>query len=107
MGSLPSLPSTMGNTNSRRRSINPSFIMLFTRLMLPMERIGSPGCVLRAKISSARSPLRIRVLFQASGSCKVFEKTSFGRLFILGANSGSEKPEDPAAGEGQYDDRIL
>ena len=56
--------------------------MLFTSVMLPIERNGTEERRLSSRISVARSPRSSRVLLQASGSRRVLEKTTLGRAFI-------------------------
>src|SRR5712671_5515264 len=58
---------------SLRRSTSPCCIMLFTKLMLPIDRSGSPRCCLSALISSVKGRFTRRVFFQASGSASEFE----------------------------------
>jgi hypothetical protein len=50
---------------SLRRTTSPYCIMLFTKLMPPIDRSGSPRCCLSALISSAMGRFTRRVFFQA------------------------------------------
>lgn len=82
---------------SRRRSTSPSCIMLFTRLMLPIDRSASPRCCFSTLISSETAPFSSRVFFQASGSLSVLENTNLGRALILTLSSSVADAENWAS----------
>lgn len=90
------VPQEQGKIVIRSRSTRPRCIMLFTRVILPIERSGSADCCFRARTCSARSPRTRRVLPQASGSWRVLEKTTFGSSFIRALTS-SVADEDNSA----------
>ena len=77
--------------------MSPSCIMLFTRLMLPIDRSGSPLCCLSALISSATLPFNSRVFFQASGSLSVLENTNLVWELILTLSSSVADAENWAS----------
>src|ERR1700722_13471641 len=88
-------PSATGWSTSRYSSTRRSLVSDWAKAAPPHAIMSLPGSLLRALISSARSPLAI-VDWAQSALASVLENTTFGILFIGAAYSSSEVGQNPA-----------